>query len=178
MRPEPVRRRQRGQKTERPTERPAGRHTSKLGIPARGGNRLGGLDRLTSAWAGYRVQSFIRMNRIFLITGIAPRGVTARLAGPGVIGNGRSGCYYRESEPYAETNKKEKSRPAVRNFGDSRSEPSNQGNPIHPDETLNSVTGPAAVPKNPCPQRRSVTPIGADQKHPPFLRSIRVNRLT
>ena len=35
--------------------------------------------------------------------------------------------------------KQKKIAEACRNFGVARSDPSNQGNPIHPDETLNSV---------------------------------------
>ena len=46
----------------------------------------------------------------------------------------------RSSTPRQE---EKESRPALSNCGVSRSDPSNQANPIHPDETLNSVAGPS-----------------------------------
>jgi hypothetical protein len=94
---------------------------------------------LTAARAGYRVQSFIRMKRIFRIALIAQRGVTVIIAGPGFFGNCRSGCYRRDSMPYPETNKTKRSRPAEWSYGAQPIDQSNQENPIHPDETLNSV---------------------------------------
>jgi hypothetical protein len=86
------------------------------------------------------------MKRIFLITQIVQRGVTD-LPGRDIFGTAARDATVCVSELCAETNKKGKDHgPPLGTVASHGAILSNQGNPIHPDETLNSVAGPKVAP--------------------------------
>ena len=128
----------------------------------------------TAARAGYRVQSFIRIRRICLIARIAQRGVTDTLTGPGFLGTAARDATVADPNPTPRQTKTKGSRPAFGNSGLARSDPSNQENPIHPDETLNSVAGSSGCSKGSRPAKWICNVYWSGSEPSGSFRSIRV----
>jgi hypothetical protein len=80
------------------------------------------------------------MKRIFRITLIAPIGDMAHNTGAGIFWELPLGMFPSPNGSLLRNNKKQNSL-GERNYYATRSDPSNPENPLHPDETLNSVAG-------------------------------------